>query len=126
MIVVISVWQQGTFPTQSQCYEHSHHPFSHVAAELVRLYQTNENDKASQLLDSVLRGFKWPDTHKETTLLVLGYIAKYVRKFIRSPITVHPEKGCRRSNLGAGHLLDIFLHWKAESCHPRNRIPAGE
>lgn len=55
-------------------------PSSHVATELVRLYQTKESDKASSLMDSVLRGLKRPDTHKETTLLVLGYIAKYVRR----------------------------------------------
>jgi len=111
---------------QLQCYEYSRHPFSHVAAELVRLYQTNENDKASPLLNSVLRGFKRPDTHKETTLLVLGYIAKYVRKVIQSPIPVHLAKGCCGSSLGAGHLFDIFSYWKTESCHPRNRIPTGE
>ena len=111
---------------QSQCYECSRHSFSHVAAELVRLYQTNENDKASSLLDSVLRGFKRSDTHKETALLVLGYIAKCVRKFIQSPITAHLAKGRCGSSLGAGHLFNIFSHRKAESCHPRNRIPAGE
>jgi uncharacterized protein with ATP-grasp and redox domains len=60
---------------------------SHVATELIRLYQTNENDKDSSLMDSVLRGLKRSDTHKETTLLVLGYIAKYVRK-----LTQHSDR----------------------------------
>lgn len=31
-------------------------------------------------MDSVLRGLKRLDTHKETTLLILGHIAKYVKK----------------------------------------------
>jgi len=61
-------------------YERLHRLCSHVATELIRLYQTNANDKASSLTDSVLRGLKRPDTHKETTLLVLGHISKYVRK----------------------------------------------
>jgi len=100
--------------------------FSHVATELIRLYQTNENDKASSLMDSVLRGLKRPDTHKETTLLVLGHIAKYVRKRIQHSTTVHREKDCCGSSFRAGNLFDIFSDWKAESCHPRNRIPAGE
>ena len=34
-------------------------------------------------MDSVLRGLKRADTHKETTLLVLGHIAKYVRERIQ-------------------------------------------
>ena len=125
MIVAISVWQQGTFSIQSQCYEYLRRSFSHVAAELVRLYQTNENDKASSLLDSVMRGLKRPDTHKETTLLVLGYIAKYVGDFIHPPITVHLAKGCCGPGLGASHLFDIFPDRKAKPRYPRNRIPTG-
>ena len=83
MTIAISVWRQGAFAVLPQRYKCSNNFPSHVAAELVRLYQTNENDKASSLMDSVLRGLKRPDTHKETTLLVLGYIAKYVTKRIQ-------------------------------------------
>ena len=45
-------------------------------------------------MDSVLRGLKRLDTHKETTLLVLGYIAKYVIEPIQQSATVHRTKDC--------------------------------
>jgi len=111
---------------QLLCCECSRRSPSHVAAELVRLNQTNENDKAPSLMESVLQGFKRSDTHKETTLLVLGYISKYARKSIQSLMTVHPAKGCCGPSLRAGHLCDIFPDWKAKSCHPWNRILTGE
>lgn len=68
------------FPKQLERYRYLLLSSSHVATELIRLYQTSENDKASSLMDLVRGGLKRSDTHKETTLLVLGYIAKYVRK----------------------------------------------
>ena len=34
-------------------------------------------------MDSVISGLRRLDTHKETALLILGYIAKYVRKLTR-------------------------------------------
>lgn len=67
------------FPRPMQCCKRLHDLPSHVATELIRLYQTNDNDGALSLMDSILRGFKRQDTHKETTLLVLGYVARYAR-----------------------------------------------
>ena len=99
---------------------------SHVATELVRLYQTNENDKASSLIDSVLRGFKEADTHKETTLLVLGYIAKYVKNCVQPLIIVHRAKSRYGKYPSEGNLFDIRPDRKAKPCHPRDRIPPGE
>jgi hypothetical protein len=99
---------------------------SHVATELIRLYQTNENDKATLLIDSVLRGLKRPDTHKETTLLVLGYIAKYVRKHDRPQTIVQQAKSCCGPSFRAGHLFDIFPDREVEPCYPRNRVPTSE
>lgn len=99
---------------------------SHVATELIRLYQTNDNDKASRLMDSVLRGLKRPDPHKETALLALGYIAKYVRKCVRPQTTVQRAKSCCGPSFRAGHLFDIFSDRETEPCYPRNSIPTSK
>lgn len=111
---------------QPQPYECLRHLFSHVATELVRLYQTNENDKASSLVDSILRGLKRPDTHKETTLLVLGYVAKYVGKRARSLIAVHQTKGRCGSGFSASCMFDIFSDREAKPRYPWNCVSAGE